>query len=186
MIKAILIGGGDLSEENLNRIKEESIVGFSKTKSISTIVIPFARYEEDWIAVYEKNTSKYKHDDFLYEFVYPSQNREDFLSQLEKAQLVIIPGGSELGLKKNLPELSPAFFDNKTIIATSAGTNFLATLYYSNDRKEIAEGTSVLNINTICHFKNESIGKVEELVLLNSMPTFAIKEGDFIVVYGNK
>ncbi len=184
MIKAILIGGGDLNEETLAKVKEESIVGFSKNEAINTLVIPFARYEEDWDAVYEKNASKYKHDDFLYEFVFSSQKHEEFLSQLQKAQLVIIPGGSELSLKKHLPPLSREFFDNKTVIASSAGTNFLATLYYSNDRNEIDEGMGLLKINTVCHFRNETIEKVKELVSSNNMPTFAIKEGDFIIVYG--
>ncbi|MCX6738839.1 MAG: Type 1 glutamine amidotransferase-like domain-containing protein [Candidatus Parcubacteria bacterium] len=185
MIKAIIIGGGDLDETILNKIKDESTLDFSKSKVIRTMVIPYARYEEDWDTVYKKNTVKYTHADYKYDFIYPSRNPEEFYQQLCHADLVIVPGGSELGLKNNLPKVSSSHFENKTIIATSAGTNFLAKSYYSNDRNEIADGIGILKINTICHFKINNIDKVKNLVELNNLPTLALKEGDFSVIYGN-
>lgn len=186
MIKAILIGGGDLDEKTLSRVKEESVTNFSKSNLVKALVIPYARYGECWDEVYKKNTIKYAHQDYQYEFIYPSLNEEEFLAQLNSAEIVILTGGSELGLKENLPNISNSHFDNKTIIATSAGANFLSQLYYSNDRDEIAEGAGILKINTICHCKTDTIDKVEKLVELNKLPTLALREGDFVVVYGTK
>jgi peptidase E len=186
MLKIILIGGGDLNEESLLKIKEEATSSFLKSKDIKTMVIPFARYEEDWDAVYTKNTTKYACDGYKYTFIYPSKDHNAFLEQLNDSELVIIPGGSELSLIKNLPELSSANFDNKVIIASSAGANFLASSYYSNDRGEFAVGSNILKINTVCHFKDDVIDMVKALTELNGLPTFPLREGDFIVLYESK
>ena len=183
MIKGILIGGGDLSPDVLNKIKEESVVGFSKDKSIKVLVIPFARYKEDWDSVYMKNTKKYNHDDFVYDYIRASENNNELLSQLNTAEIVIVPGGSEISLAQHLPILDKKYLDNKVIIATSAGTNYFSTSYYSNDRNEFSNGRGIFRINTICHFKQETISKVSALIELNNVPTFPLREGEFIVVY---
>jgi hypothetical protein len=80
MIKGILIGGGDLTPDILNKIKEESVIGFSKDHPIKVLVIPFARYKEDWDSVYVKNTKKYHHDDFLYDYIRASEDNDELLS----------------------------------------------------------------------------------------------------------
>ncbi len=186
MLKVILIGGGELTEDTLLKIKEESTSGFLKSTNIKTMVIPFARHEEDWDAVYNKNVTKYAHEGYNYSFVCPSRIHDVFLKQLVDSELIIICGGSELSLAKNLPTLSGANFDNKVIIATSAGANFLATSYYSNDRNEFAVGANLLKINTFCHFKDGMNDKLKKLAESNGLPTLPIREGSFIVLYESK
>ena len=183
MIKVILIGGGDLNSPVLECIKNESVLGIQSSKKIKAMVIPFARYEEDWEIVYNKNILKYSHPDYEYDFICSSKNKEEFLVQLQNIELLIIPGGSELDLIKNLPPLTGLNFDNKLIIATSAGVNFLSSLYYSNDRNEFTAGSGILKINTICHFKSDSLDKIKFLTESNDRPTFALKEGEFITLY---
>ena len=183
MIKGILIGGGDLTPGILNKIKEESVSGFSKDRPIKTLVIPFARYKEDWDSVYLKNTKKYNHDDFSYDFIRASENGNELISQLDAAEIVIVPGGSEISLSQHLLSLDKERLNNKVIIATSAGTNYFSTSYYSNDRNEFSNGLGIFRINTICHFKQETISKVSELVESNNLPTHTLREGEFIVVY---
>ncbi len=183
MIKGILIGGGDLSSDILNKIKEESVIGFSKDKPIKVLVIPFARYKEDWDSTYMKNTKKYNHDDFLYNYIRASENNNELISQLNNVEVVIVPGGSEISLAQHLPILDKKHLDSKVIIATSAGTNYFSTSYYSNDRNEFSNGLGIFRINTICHFKQDSISKVSTLVESNNLPTFPLREGQFITVY---
>lgn len=182
MTKYILIGGGEIKSENLMKIAEAS-VAHAATKSITALIIPFARYENDWQGVFERNSGKYSHPDFFYSYILASQDEGIFINQIKNADQIIITGGSELGLLERMPALSKEDLVGKTIIATSAGVNYLSTKYFSNDRQEISSGIGLLKANTICHFNGSILDKIEELIKINNLPTLALKEGEFVILY---
>lgn len=72
-------------------------------------------------------------------------------------------------------------FNWKIIIGSSAWTNILSNRFFSNDDQKIDQWLWILNILTMCHFREESIWKwlLENLNIELGLPIYLINEKEY-------
>lgn len=183
MTKIILCGGGDIVNVKKKLFFDEILNGISKKSVTSVLVVPFARYKNDWEKVFEKYSKKYSGLQIKKKFTLASFDSKFFKKQLRKSDLVFLCGGSEIPLMKYLANLKLEDLNNKVIVGISAGTNVFSKYYYSNDRNTVDRGLGLLPIKTICHYNNQRYNRLKKLVKYgNKYITYAIKEGDYIKI----
>lgn len=151
-------------------------------KNAKVLFVPFAKDEADW----EKTVDKFKSSIFKKLFeegkISISTAKIDITTlplQLSSADIIFFSGGTESNLIK-LFKKSTIPSKNKIIIGTSAGTNFLSTFYFSNDRLSVERGLGMLPINTICHFSPDKKERVIQLSTQGPYPVFFIFEDEYI------
>jgi peptidase E len=184
MTKIILLGGGDIVGNKKRYFFNEILEGLSKKKGmILVLVVPFARYKDDWGKIFKKYSKKYNGLKIKKSFILASPNKEVFKKQVKKSNLIFLCGGGEEPLMEYLKDVKLEDLNNKVVVGVSAGANVFSKYYYSNDRNKIGRGLGLLPIKTICHYNNKRLGRLKKLVKYgNKYISYAIKEGDYIKI----
>ena len=82
---------------------------------------------------------------------------EDFLVQVEKADVIYLRGGDTQKLQNILAEYQN-FSDSikgKTMAGSSAGAYVLSKYYFTNSLNKVLEGLGCLPVRCICHFESK-------------------------------
>lgn len=182
----ILIGGGCHEGGNKDLLDRE-IEKWLNIKEVPTarvLIVPFAKQVEDWKATSEKYTGSVFARLISSGRISVSTVSSDpfsLKSELSSADVVFVPGGSELNLKLALSADSiPA--EGKIIVAVSAGANYFSQSYYSNDRESVESGVGILPLSTICHFTPEKAEKIAVLASKSHYPVFPVGNDQFITI----
>src|SRR3989344_3241150 len=182
MIKFILQGGGSLLGKKKKIFFDEISYDLDGKKK-NILIVPFARYENDWPGVFKKYSKRYGRLKIYKKFILALPEIQEFKKQIKVSDIILIAGGGEESLIKYLSDIRLEDLDNKVIVGTSAGANIFSTYYYSNNRKKVDKGLGLLPIKTVCHYTPDSISGLEELINFeNKLITFAIKEGDYLKI----
>lgn len=114
-----------------------------------------------------------------------STDLNSLILEIEKADVVIIKGGSAELLCQNLFSIKGELeylFKNKIVIGISAWAYLLSKSYFSNDRKAIYDGFWLIDLNVICHYQDNMNTYVESLYAKNSTNTLKLKESEYVVL----
>lgn len=166
MTKFILHGGCTRIDSESNRKFFKEIT--RDLNSGATIVCSFyAAPVESWNVKFEhiKNKISQSAPEKTFNFVLADEHVEEFVKQMQRADVVYFHGGDTLDLKNTLSGIENlgALFKNKIIVGSSAGTNVLARYAFSTNRKIVIEGLGILPIKTLCHYSQEKTQEVEIL-----------------------
>ena len=196
MTKYILNSGNAKNyPEKASLFFHEMIKGLGKEPRILSCA--FAEKRENWEEKFE-TSKKYLTglvDDSIkprFEMALP----EKFIEQVKNNDVIIISGGDDYLLSYWLSKYDlPKLWEGKVVAASSAGSDALATHFWTCDWRQCLDGLGVLPIKFIPHYKSsfgetDSRGKInwdkayEDLKAYGdpSLPIYALEEGDFVVI----
>jgi len=179
----LLIGGGCHEGHSKKKIAEEikTWINFKKIDQAKVLFVPFAKDPIFWKKTVDKFVNSVFADLLAEEKITTSTAvlNGDLQAQINSSDVIFFSGGTELNLIKVFKKVEIPK-KNKIIIGSSAGTNFLSTFYYSNDRQKIESGLGLLPISTICHYSVEKREKVIELSNSSLHPVYYIYENEFL------
>ena len=106
---------------------------------------------------------------------------------VRRADIVYIHGGNGDTLQSYFNHFTTDqlkdMFDGVVCSGHSAGANFWADCYYSNDNQAICEGMGILPIKTFSHYQSWKFEKLFELAMHKSeLPLIPLIDGDYIVI----
>lgn len=121
---------------------------------------------------------------------------DSFYDQLSEADVVYLHGGRTQLLMQSIPDVDRfvSAVENKIVIGSSAGANFLSTVCFSPSARKVIKASSILNLGIVVHygidqFKNisysrefwdEAADKVRTN-LSSGTPILLLPEGTFAV-----
>ena len=100
-------------------------------------------------------------------------NKQEFVSQLESADVVYIRGGNTERLQKTLKKYAAfaSLVKGKTVAGSSAGAYVLSAYYYSSSSAGVFKGFGFLPIRLVCHHESIRFPR-------NGDPIAALEETD--------
>ena len=196
MTKYILNSGGlKNNPQKATKFFNEIVRGHGRNPKI--LLCFFAEKREDW----EMKFEKYKKGFMELVSVDVSPNFElafpdKFEKQVRNNDVVYIYGGDDELLMSRMKEFDlPTLWKDKTVAVISAGSDMLATHFWTCDWRKSMDGLGVLPIKVIPHYKSD-YGKddprgsidwknaLEELKEYGdtNLPIHALDEGDYLVI----
>lgn len=174
-----------IQNHNNQRFFEEIINWYDKPK---ILIVPFASKDKpDICLVYDKNKFKQALPKIEIQYQLASKNIDFLKEQIQENNIIYIRGWYEKPLleiftkiwKENLQRL----WHGKTVVWTSAWANFLAKYCYENEREQLEEMFGILNIKTICHYKdNQQIyDKLDNLGEI--LPIYTLRDTEFEIIF---
>lgn len=155
--KYILHGGYTRieNEQNKSFFKECSID--AKDES-NVLIVLFASENDGDLEYYDDLCNRLKRytEKKLY---FKKANRENFVSQIEDADIIFFEGGDTnriLSILRRYENLSKKFI-GKTIIGSSAGAYALATMGTSHGEIHMREGLGILPLRVVCHYESDEL-----------------------------
>lgn len=154
MTKYILTGGGDqgypeyatqLARVIGNEIKNPKVLSCWFSNPDEDGIQKFNQYRNFLVAIFGDDA----------EIICAS--KEDFISQLQYADVVYLHGGltdlliESMKVYDNLEES----FKGKIVIGSSAGANYLANYGYSPTMREVRQGSGLVDRNVIVHYGSQ-------------------------------
>jgi len=167
-------------------------------KAFSVLIVNFAQRRNMWEEKYEKlqksiNTFLPVGHIISYSLAFP----DIFRKQCEQADVIYIQGGEDNLLKFYLDQFTDleSFFKNKTVVSSSAGSNYLSSYYWTCDWRSHFTGSHILPIKFLPHYLSDygsknPLGKINWNKALkelknygdDSLPVHALEEGDYVVI----
>jgi peptidase E len=193
----ILTGGNIQSAEDGGKAYCEEVVR-DHGNSVNAVSILFARDQELWNGVIERDNVLFGDMVPHVEFHNEIGNPENLRSQIDRADIVLIHGGSTSRLLEKLNEdyLKGQDLSGKTIVGHSAGT-YLLSKYYIEVTEEgqiqLSEGQNHIDIKSVVHYGSDfypdkfpnafSWDKVDELLdsAHPETPAVRLAEGEFVL-----
>lgn len=194
MTKFVLAGGCDRKYPRYWReLSREILTDFPEPKILSCL---FAK---------EVTGRSEKHEQFDALFTqYFGSNVEvvraaesSFFEQIKNADIVYLHGGKTQLLLDAIPDIETFVkaIENKIVIGSSAGANFLTKTCYSPSASKVINATGILNIGAVVHygidqfedklyskeFWNNAVSSVR-VELGKEIPVLLIPEGTFTIV----
>ncbi len=164
MTKFILHGGN-----TRNNIKDNDLFFLEMVKNIDNhinfLVVYFAQEEEKWGAMFEEFKTRIK---ILcpkknITFVLANKEQKVLISQIKKADVIYFTGGGH-PLNQFFKDIDlESLLDDKVIAGSSAGAYLFSTYYYSNDRDLIDNGSGILPIKLMCHYREQKKNVLNKL-----------------------
>lgn len=122
-------------------------------------------------------------------------HKNTFIEQVADADVVQLQGGNTAALLKELSEYNlESLFNGKVIAGHSAGSNVLCDSYWSPGMRKLGKGFRLLPCKFISHFNSDyesddprgpidwtAAKKAIEEYGDQSLPVYALEEGDFVV-----
>ena len=165
--KFILHGGfnSQNKEENNSDFYKEILKDAPENALI--LLVPFAKEEDRIYLATQKVTLELNRNKWQENIMVEIANEKEFLKQLQLVNIIYFHGGVSLKLLHTLKKY-PALgemLEGKTIAGESAGANVLGKFFYSPHADNVFEGLGILPIKIIPHYKEEYVGKLDEVGL---------------------
>lgn len=148
---------GNKSENN-KKFFQDFLADYTSEEQV--LIIAFAKWENNFSV---NDFQQYLHDylDCEVSWILASDDTSRLLNQIQQHKYIYICWGDHNTLYKKMRFLKEYknIFENKIIAGSSAGTNILSEISFSNDYQKITYGLWLLHIWTMCHFKNIWIWK---------------------------
>jgi hypothetical protein len=166
-------------------------------KSPKLLLCYFAQPREIWEQKFKQDTI-----DFIMLFpegvkpIFEMASTDVFEQQCRTTEIIYIKGGDDHLLQYWLKQFNiPIIWDGKVVATNSAGSDALATHFWTCDWRQVMDGLGVLEIKFIPHFKSE-YGNNDPRGLIDwekshkelesygdtSLPIYALEEGDYVVI----
>jgi len=196
MTKYILNSGG-LKNHPEKAIKFNRAVVKGLGKNPRVLFCYFAVAREYWEEKFFNYTKRFlqsmsKGIEPEFELAFPDK----FAEQLKNSDALIIHGGDDHLLLYWLRQYNlPKIWKSKVVAGSSAGSDVLVESFWTYDWRQVKKGLGILPIKFIPHYKSPIVqdnhrGSInwkkafQELEEYGdkSLPVYALKEGDFIVI----
>mgnify|MGYP002631485908 CR=1 FL=1 len=187
MTKYILHGGLSIEDNTKNsKFYQEIFKGI--TLLVTILMVYFARADnkrQELFNIHKKLLVKNNPDQEI-NFVYASDDIEEFREQVKQAQIMFVEGGSSERLIKHFQQLS----DIKELIqsvavyvGSSAGASIIAQYAYPSTDDQIQERLGILPIKIINHYDDTKADRLQKLESMHpELKTYALVECEFIVM----
>lgn len=156
MTKFVLEGGRPADKEiNRKSFIEEMIDGFERP--IRLLDCFFAKPVMEWQELYKKDESLFTAVAPDKQVVLELAEKEQFIEQVERANVMYLHGGTTKELLDCLKERADwtRKLEGKTVAGSSAGVNVLSRFYFGLHSLRVEEGLGLLPIKVIVHFKSD-------------------------------
>ncbi len=161
--KFILHGGfnpGQTNEDNTDFYKE---ILKDAPEGAKVLLVPFAKDIDRIPSATQKITSELNGNKWQNNIIVEVANEDDFMQQLQSADVAYFHGGASLKLLealKQYPNLEEALV-GKIVAGESAGANVWSKFFYSPKADVVTEGLGILPIKITPHYKKEYEGKLD-------------------------
>ncbi len=186
MTKYIIHGGAtSIKNESNNKFHAECLAGYGQF--VKFLLVCYSQLEENWqtcLAQDKEKLSKAEPEKII-EFEIASKDREEFIQQIKRNDIIFLRGGFTEMLFAGLQGLENRvdLFEEKTVVGTSAGAYWLSKYYSSRSSNKIKHGSGVLNIKVACHYTDEYKNKVEDLKhYKEDLPVYVLADSEFAVI----
>ncbi|MCX6755059.1 MAG: Type 1 glutamine amidotransferase-like domain-containing protein [Candidatus Nomurabacteria bacterium] len=163
--KFILYGGFD-PEQTDNGNPDFSLEIMKETpENGMVLIVPFSKEVDRIIPTTERVKNELNAQKWQKNIKYEVASQENFILQLESADVVYFQGGSSLKLLevlKKYPNLKD-LLKGKIVAGDSAGANVMCTFFYTPSTDKVLEGLGILPIKIIPHYKEKYAGKFESI-----------------------
>ena len=170
------------SKNNKNYFKE---IIKGAQEPIKIIVVCFAKETKKWPESFKRERKRFLFLKKKIDFILASNNPDIFAKQVKWADIVDIQGGNTLLLCKNIKKVKNLnkIIKDKIVAGSSAGANIIAKYYYSNDRKKIENGLSILPIKVFAHYSKKMISEFNNLKKYKEkLKIYSIPETEFVII----
>lgn len=160
MATTFVLGGGNdrETEEFGDKLIEIVRLQVGEPRILSCF---FARDESHWEKSAEAWRSWLQHylkDNFTYDVA----QKDTFVEQVGASNVIYLHGGTTAYLESALsqyPSLRDSF-EGKLVIGSSAGANFLSTVYYSPSKNAVGYGSGFVDVASVVHYGASDDGEV--------------------------
>lgn len=153
MTKYILVGGYPYKAEDGGKTMcQEAVDGF--TEPINVLICLFARQQEQWDKLYEKNRQFFINNLPDIKLNFTLADKHKFRDQIKNTNLLYFSGGDTLELSHRL-EKNPGWdkvLNGKTVMGSSAGTDILSTYNYDLQFFKCSDGFGLVPVKTLVHY----------------------------------
>lgn len=171
---------------------KEAVKGLGENPKL--LLCFFAKLRENWENKFQESTTNIK--ELLGEDIHPSfeiATPDEFEKQVKWADVIYIHGGDDHLVQYWLKQFDlPKLWEGKVIASNSAGSNALASSFWTCDWRTCMNGLGILPIKFLPHFKS-SYGEDDPRGLVDwdkglaelkeygdkSLPIYALEEGKF-------
>jgi hypothetical protein len=195
MTKYILAGGNERrSEAYGERLAREVCKGrMGPLKILSSFFADPTPWQwevryRDWGPWFKQ----YFGSDVSYDYAQP----ETFSAQVRASDVVYLHGGDNETIFSSLRAYADfeEMVQDKIVIGSSAGANYLSELYWTRSKRQVAHGSGILPLGVMVHYGSLNGGFPGDLPVdwseadtrmetaLKAEPLYRIKEGGFIVI----
>lgn len=162
--KYILHGGGSFSSDKI----EQNSDFFSEIlkdvpEEANVLLVPFAKDADRIPEAVTKIIKNFNNAKTQESISFQTANEEEFLKQVESADIVYFHGGISTRLLSTLKKfpILIELLEGKIIAGESAGANVWGTVFFSPNANAVLEGFGVLPIKIIPHYSEEKKGKLD-------------------------
>jgi len=195
MTKFILNSGGlRKNPKKATQFYQETLKGLGNNPRV--LFCFFAQKRENWEEKYEEYRKSFV--SLIKESIRPTFDLafpDNFVQQVDRADAIIIYGGDDCLLLHWLSKFNlKMIFKDKVIATSSAGSDALATYFWTCDWRKCMDGLSLVPIKFIPHYKSDfgdsdPRGKIDwdgsyrQLANYgdNDLPIYALEEGNYKV-----
>ena len=161
-VHTVLLCGGSLTSAIRNPQNRAVFTNYLSGRKV--LVYLFARTSEKWSAAMYELELAVASLELKIELQMARTDKKVRDGQLEGADAVLVLGGDEMQFFEEVSHNELArVLDKPFVGAASAGVNVFSSYFYSNDHGQVRKGAGLLPVKTICHFNNNSLGKLSEL-----------------------
>lgn len=186
-----ILHGGKTSEKNeRNKQFFEAIFKHVNKDKLHILVVYYARWwkRDEWPLLLKEDQAefeKFKINNIKISFELASENVDEVLTQINKADVILIKGGDTQKLLLKLKKIKNfvKIIKGKLLVGSSAGALIFSSYYYSNDNKKVGKGLGILPLKMFVHYSVECTKELQELNSVHSkLPIVAIPECDFTII----
>lgn len=187
--KVYLHGGNAEKKSHKNEQFFQAIINEVDKDTVNILCVYFARPEGRWQDSYAFDQSLLRNLDTTKEIetMLATYDLDEFVANIEMADIILFSGGMRGRLKETIMTIGLDKFkhliNGKLLVGISAGANILSKYYYSSVAEGIREGTGLLNIKLLTHFRADQPEKLELLKAhRENLPIIKLAEEDYVVI----
>lgn len=155
--KIVLYGGFNPTKEGDGNADFSREILREASENPKILIVPFSKEPDRVVPTAERVTKELNAQKWQQKIVTEIATEEDFVNQLQSAEIIYLQGGSSAKLisaLKNYPDFE-ALIKGKIVAGDSGGANVLSKFYYSPSSDSVSEGLGILPIKMIPHYKEE-------------------------------
>lgn len=159
--KYILHGGFTRIDNDLNRIFFNELV--KDVHKNSNVLMCFFATEDDKTDVFFELSEKIQKQSTKNDFSFTLADKDKFIDQLKKADVIYFHGGHTRILLNELIKYRDLkqYLSNKIVAGSSAGAYALAKFCAAHDEEHMREGLGFLPLRVVCHYQSKELPPTE-------------------------
>ncbi len=138
--------------------------------NVKILLVYFAKEQEKISASKKEYVSEFEKNRGNKTLSFEVADEKLFIDQIKTSDVVYFLGGKTskiLNTAKKFKNLKKSF-ENKTVVAESAGVDAISAFFYDQIEDSVLEGTGLIQFKTICHYSAKLKDKIDYFDGLNS------------------